>query len=137
MRNAILLLLMLVVGLPVFGDSDMTKITIKVVDENGKPIDRANVRLKFKQGRRKSTAALVKINHSWELKTTQEGVAELPPIPKGDVLVQVTAQGRQSFGDTLTIDQDQKTIDVVLKKPQRQYSVHGDKDPRTGDERTK
>ena len=128
MRKLVLLLLLLIACVPGFADSDLTKVTIKVVDERGKPIERANVRLVFKQGRRKLT--LTKIRRSWELKTTQEGMATVPQIPKGDILVQVTAKFRQSYGETLTVEEDEKTVEVTLLPPQKQYSVHGDNDPR-------
>ncbi len=128
MRKVILLVLFLATCLPSFADSDFTRIVVKVVDERGKPIDRANVRLVFKQGRRKIT--MKKITRSWELKTSQEGTAKLPGIPKGDILIQVTAKNHQSFGDTFTIEEDEKQVDVVLKPPQAPYSVHGPNDPR-------
>jgi hypothetical protein len=128
MRNVLLLLVLLVSWLPTFADSDYTHITVKVTDEKGRPIERANVRLVFKQGRKKLT--MKKIKRSWELKTSQEGLAKLPELPKGDVMIQVTAQYHQSFGDTFTIEDDEKTIEVVLKPPQKPYSVHGDNDPR-------
>ncbi|MEO5926570.1 MAG: carboxypeptidase-like regulatory domain-containing protein [Bryobacteraceae bacterium] len=128
MRNVILLVLCLAACLPSFADSDVTRVTVKVVDDRGKPIDRANVRLVFKQGRRKST--LKKIKRSWELKTSQEGTAKLPGIPKGDIMIQVTAKNHQSFGDTFTIEEDEKLVEITLKPPQEPYSVHGPNDPR-------
>jgi len=128
MRKVILLVLLLAMCLPSFADSDYTLVTVKVTDDRGKPVDRANVRLVFKQGRRKLT--MKKIKRSWELKTTQEGTAKLPGIPKGDILIQVTAKNHQSFGDTFTIEEDEKLVEVSLKPPQAPYSVHGPNDPR-------
>ncbi len=128
MRKVILLVLLLAMCLPSFADSDYTLVTVKVTDDRGKPVDRANVRLVFKQGRRKLT--LKKIKRSWELKTTQEGTAKLPGIPKGDILIQVTAKNHQSFGETFTIEEDEKLVEVTLKPPQAPYSVHGPNDPR-------
>lgn len=128
MRNLLLLLVFLVTCLPMFADGDTTRVTVKVVDEKGRPIERANVRLVFKQGRKKTT--LQKIRRSWELKTSQEGYARVPEIPKGDILFQVTAQYKQSYGETLTIEEDEKTVEVMLKTPQKQHSEHGDNDPR-------
>ncbi len=132
MRNVILLLGLVAACLPSFADSDYTKITVKVTNTRGKPIDRANVRLVFKQGRRKLTGT--KIQRSWELKTSQEGTAKLPGIPKGDILIQVTAKDHQSFGDTFTIEEDERTIEVVLNPPQPPHSEHGPNDPRATDE---
>jgi hypothetical protein len=128
MRKVIFLVLFLATCLPSFADSDVTRITVKVTDEKGKAIDRANVRLVFKQGRRKLTLKLIK--RSWELKTSQEGTAKLPGIPKGDILIQVTAKNHQSFGDTFTIEEDERVVEVTLKAPQAPYSVHGPNDPR-------
>lgn len=128
MRNVILVLLVLALCLPSFADSDYTYITVKVTDDKGRPIDRANVRLVFKQGRRKLT--LSKIKRSWELKTSQEGTAKLPGIPKGDILIQVTAKNRQSFGNTFTIEEDERLVEITLQPPQQPYSVHGPNDPR-------
>ena len=102
--------------------ADMTKIEIKVTDEKGKPIDRANVRVVFKQGRKK--VDLRKIVHSWELKTSQDGTAHIPAVPKGDILVQVSAPYFQSYGETQVIEDDEHTVLVTLKRPQKQYSVH-------------
>lgn len=128
MRRVILLVLFLAACLPSFADSDVTRVTVKVTDDKGKPIDRANVRLVFKQGRRKLT--MKKIKRSWELKTSQEGTAKLPGIPKGDILIQITAKNHQSFGDTFTIEEDDRLVEISLKPPQDPYSVHGPNDPR-------
>ncbi|MEO8097131.1 MAG: carboxypeptidase-like regulatory domain-containing protein [Acidobacteriota bacterium] len=128
MRRAIFILLLAAACVPVWADSDLTKLEIKVVDDRGKPIERANVRVVFKQGRRKLT--MKKIRRSWELKTSQEGYARIPGIPKGDILIQVTAKNHQSFGDTFTIEEDERLVNVELKPPQVPFSVHGPNDPR-------
>ncbi len=135
MRNVLRLVLLLTLCLPSFADSDFTRVTVKVTDERGRPIDRANVRLVFKQGRRKLT--MKKIRRSWELKTSQEGTARLPGIPKGDIMIQVTAKNHQSFGDTFTIEEDEKEVAITLKAPQAPYSVHGTNDPRAKEGQTK
>ena len=132
MRKVILLLSFVLASLPAFAAGDYTFITVKVTNGKGKPIDRANVRLVFKQGRSKVT--LSKLQRSWELKTSQEGVAKLPQIPKGDILIQVTAKNHQSFGETFTIEEDERTVEVVLNPPQPAHSVHGPNDPRATDE---
>ena len=106
-------------------EDGLVRLTIKVTEEDGKtPIDRANVRVVFKQGRRRATLAMTKVQHSWELKTTQDGIATIPPIPQGDILIQVTADWHQTFGETFTIEEPVHTVEVKLKDPQRQYSVY-------------
>lgn len=135
MRKVISLILFLALCIPSFADSDYTYVTVKVTDEKGRPIDRANVRLVFKQGRRKIT--MKKITRSWELKTSQEGTAKLPGIPKGDILIQVTAKNQQSFGNTFTIEEDERLVEVTLQPPQKPYSVHGPNDPRPKEQQEK
>src|SRR5262249_17249158 len=102
--------------------ADRTKLEIHVTNENGRPVERAAVTVKFKQGRDK--IKLTKIQRDWELRTTQEGVAKIPAIPKGKVLIMVTAKNHQTFGETFEVSQDEQIIEVVLKPPQAQYSAH-------------
>src|SRR5215212_5018964 len=74
-----------------------TKLRIEVKNVDGKPIDRASVLVKFVEGR--SIVKLgKKIRTSWELKTNQEGVASIPPVPQGKILVQIIAKNYQTFG---------------------------------------
>ena len=61
---------------------------------------------------------------SWELKSSQEGMAKIPSIPKGKILVQIIAKNYQTYGETYDIDDDERTVEIVLKDPQSQYSVH-------------
>ena len=105
---------------PLAQADDTTRITVKVTEPDGKPIDRANVRVVFKEGRHK--IKLTKIQHSWEMKTSQDGIVKIPAIEKGDILIQVTADYHQSFGKTFEIMEDEREIDVTLKDPQSQYS---------------
>jgi hypothetical protein len=115
-----LLLALLTIG-PLFG-KDLTKITVVVTNNSGKPVERANVLVKF-GGR-----SIVKLGHkvvtTWEMRSTQEGVAEIPEMPKGKILVQVTAKGFQTFGQTFDVTEDERTIEVTLNPPQQQYSAN-------------
>ena len=118
MRN---LLFLLALCLPVAA-ADLTTLSIHVTNENGKPVDRAAVVVKFVKGRH--PIKMTKIRKSWELRTSQEGNAKIPPIPKGDVLIQVIAKNYQTFGQTFEIEEDERTIEIALKPPQKQYSAH-------------
>jgi hypothetical protein len=108
--------------LPAAAD-DTTKLQIVVTNQNGKPVDRASVIVKFVQGR-SVTKLGAKIRKSWELKSSQEGVAKIPAIPKGKILIQVIAQNYQTFGKTFDVDEDERTIEIMLNPPQPQYSAH-------------
>lgn len=116
------LLLLGALALPVFA-GDLTKLKVVVTDTAGKPVDRADVVVKFVEGR-----SIVKfgkkIRTSWEVHTTQDGTAEVPELPKGKILIQVIAKNYQTFGQTFDVGEDEKAIEVTLKPPQQQYSAH-------------
>lgn len=102
---------------------DVTTLTVTVKSPYGNPVDNASVIVKFVKGRSKAKLGK-KIMTSWEQRTNQEGVAKIPPVPQGSILVQVIAKGYQTFGQTFDIEEEQKTIEVKLNPPQAQYSSH-------------
>jgi hypothetical protein len=103
----------------------MTKLQVEVKTLGGKPIDRAGVIVRFVEGR--SVVKLGKrIRTTYELRTNQEGLARIPEIPQGKILVQVIAKGYQTFGQTFEVEEPEKTIQINLKPPQPQYSSHQD-----------
>ncbi len=103
--------------------ADMTTLTIHVTTQSGKPIDHASVVVKFVQGRSKVKFGK-KIRTEFELHTNEEGIAKIPPIPQGTILIQVIAKDYQTFGDNFDIDEAEKTVDIKLNPPQAQYSAH-------------
>jgi hypothetical protein len=110
-------------ALPLAADTPMTRIQIEVKNHHGKPIDRAAVVVKFVEGRSIKKFGK-KIKTSWELRTNQEGLVKIPEIPQGNILIQVIAKGYQTFGDTMEITEEEKTVEIKLKPPQAQHSVH-------------
>ena len=102
---------------------DTTKLQIRVTNLEGRPIDRAAVVARFVKGRSKVKLGK-KVWRHWETRTNQEGVAKIPEIPQGDILIQVIAKGYQTFGNTFDINEDEKTVDIELNPPQPQYSAH-------------
>jgi hypothetical protein len=127
MRNIVVLLsaILLAFSLPLLAEDeeDMTRIRVEVKTTGGKPIERAGVIVRFVEGR--SIAKLgKKIRTSWEMRTNQEGVAKMPSLPQGKVMIQVIAKGFQTFGQTYDIDEAEKTIEIKLNRPQAQYSSH-------------
>jgi 5-hydroxyisourate hydrolase-like protein (transthyretin family) len=103
--------------------SAMTKLSVHVTTLSGKPIDHADVVVKFVSGR--SIVELgKKIMTSWEVRSNQEGMAKVPEIPQGTILIQVIAKGYQTFGQTFEVNQIEKTIEVTMNSPQEQYSAH-------------
>jgi len=100
-----------------------TRLQIVVTNQNGKPVDNASVIVKFVGGR--SVVKLgTKIRKEWDLKTNQEGVAKIPAIPQGKILIQIIAHNYQTFGETYDVKEEEKTIDIKLNPPQAQYTAH-------------
>jgi hypothetical protein len=108
--------------LPVLAN-DLTKLEIHVSNQVGHPVDNASVVVKFVEGRSKVKFG-AKIRKEWDLKSSQEGVVKIPPIPKGTILIQVRADNYQTFGDKFEVQEDEKLIEIKLKPPQAQYSAH-------------
>jgi len=103
--------------------ADTTKLTIQVKNDSDKPVDRASVIVKFVEGR--SYVKLgKKIRNTYELRTNQDGEASIPSIPQGKILIQIIAKGYQTFGQTFNVDEEQKTVEIKLNPPQKQYSAH-------------
>ena len=119
MRGFILLFALL---LPLLG-ADMTTLTIQVKDKAGKPVEHASVIVRFVKGH--SVVKLgKKIRTEWELQTNEEGMAKIPPIPQGTILIQINAKNYQTFGENFDVDQAERTIEITLNPPQPQYSAH-------------
>ncbi len=102
----------------------MTTLAIEVTSsETGKPVERASIVVKFVSGRDK-LKLYKKIRTSWETRTNEGGVAKLPPIPQGKILVQVIAKGYQTFGQTYDVAEEERTIEIKVNPPQPQYTAH-------------
>ena len=101
---------------------DTTNLRIVVTNQTGKPVDNASVIVKFVSGRKMKMGAKNRIE--WDMKTSQEGIAKMPRIPQGKVLIQIIAKNYQTFGKEFDIEQDEKTVEIKLNPPQPQYSAH-------------
>jgi len=103
--------------------ADTTELTLLVKTPGGKPVPNASVTIKFVKGRSAAKFGK-KIRTEWDLHTNDEGIAKLPPIPQGTILVQIHAQNYQTFGQNFDVDEEQKTLEITLNPPQPQYSAH-------------
>jgi hypothetical protein len=112
----------LLAALPMLAE-DLTKLQIRVANQVGHPIEQASVVVKFVDGRSPVKFG-AKIRKEWDLKTSQEGMIKIPPIPKGKILIQVRADHYQTFGETFDIREDERLVEITLKPPQAQYSSH-------------
>jgi len=103
----------------------MTKLTIKVHTQGGHPIESAEVIVRWNANKKHPAERYGRaVNTTYEMRTNQEGQANVPAIPQGSILVQVNAKGYQTYGKVTDIDDEEKTIDIALNPPQQQYSAH-------------
>ena|SRR5690242_1631711 len=106
-----------------FWDAPMTKLSVQVTTQGGKPIDRAGVIVRF-LGSRQPLKLGRKTRTTWEVRTNQEGMVTVPPIPQGKIQIQVIAKGYQTFGQNYEINEEEKTVEIKLNPPQTPYSAH-------------
>ena len=105
--------------------AETTKLTITVKTQGGKPVDGAEVLVRWKANAKHVRARYGRAVHTtFEMRTRQEGTATVPEIPQGNILIQINAKGYQTFGQVFTITEEEKQIDIVLNPPQQQYSAH-------------
>ena len=116
------LILSIALVLPLAG-ADMTRLTISVKSKTGKPVEHAAVVVKFIKGHSLMKLGK-KIRTEWELQTNQQGIAKIPPIPQGTILVQIIAKNFQTFGQSFDVDEENKTLEITLNPPQPQYTAH-------------
>ena len=121
--RAVLLAALLSGALAAHAAAPMTKLNISVKTQAGRPIDRASVVVRFVEGH--SVVKLGKaVRTTFELRTNQEGQANVPEIPQGKIRIQVIAKGYQTFGQLFDVTEEEKTIPITLNPPQQQYSAH-------------
>jgi hypothetical protein len=107
-------------SLPFVAAAEDTRLTVEVTSaDTGKPIDRASVVVKFRHG---INVNLKKMITHWETRTNQDGKVILPPMPHGEITVQVIAGNFQTFGDVFQLTDKEQTITIKLNRPQAQYS---------------
>jgi hypothetical protein len=106
-------------------EGNTTKLTISVKTQGGKPVDRAEVIVRWKANAKHPRASFGRaVRTTFELRSNQLGEANVPTVPKGNILIQVNAKGYQTFGKVFEINEDERTVEVTLNPPQQQYSSH-------------
>lgn len=98
---------------------EWTTLRVVVQDENGNPVPRAAVVIRELKGKN-----LKKIGTTFELKTSMEGSAPVPPLPRGPVMVQVISEGFKTHGERIDLSELEQTLTIKLQSPQAQHSVH-------------
>jgi hypothetical protein len=102
-----------------------TKIKIVVKTLSDRPIDRAEVILRWNANAKHPRASFGRnIRTQFESRSNQDGTVTFPDVPQGSILIQVNAKGYQTFGQVYDIDEEDKTVEVKLNPPQQQYTSH-------------
>lgn len=99
-------------------DIPMTKLRLRVLNDEGKPVGNASVYVRF------YADAGFRHHHNLaelDLKTNQDGTVKVPPVPQGKILIQVIATGWHTFGKWYDVEQDQDSIEIKLEAPPHWY----------------
>ncbi len=103
----------------------LTKITVRVKTAGGKPVDRAEVIIRWNANAKHPRAGFSRaVRTTFEVRSNQDGEVSVPSVPKGNILIQVHAKGYQTFGKVFDVNEDERTFDVALNPPQQQYTAH-------------
>jgi hypothetical protein len=95
-----------------------TSVHVVVTDaDTGKPINQARLTLRFREPGSAPKLKLPKMI-SYSAKTNSQGRYKFTDIPKGTILLLVTADRHQSFGKEIELEDDNQIVQVKLKKPQ-------------------
>ena len=98
-------------------ESKEANVTVLVTSEKtGKPIRNARLTLRFGKSGKKIRKGLRR--RSWSAKTNSKGSYRFTYVPKGRIVLLVTAENHQSLGKEFEVYDDEATIEVRLKKPQ-------------------
>jgi hypothetical protein len=85
--------------------------------DTGKPINQARLTLRFRVPGDPGKLRIPK-TISYSAKTNSQGRYKFTDIPKGTILLLVTAERRQSFGKEIELEEDNQVVEVKLRKPQ-------------------
>ncbi len=94
--------------------ADDTGVRLRIEVTGGdKPVDAASVYVRYVVKHTLGKDENVEMN----VKTSPEGIALIPTVPRGKVIVQVVAEGWRPFGQSIDATQDQQVVKVHLERP--------------------
>jgi hypothetical protein len=99
-------------------DAQMTKLKLRVLTNDGKPVGNASVYVRFyADGGFLHHDKLAEL----DLKTNQDGSVKVPEIPQGKILIQVIAKGWHTFGKWYDVEKEEESIVINLEPPPHWY----------------
>ena len=94
------------------------RMTVEVTGgDTNKPVENASVYFKFVDERTMRKDKKYELN----VKTNRDGVAHIPDVPLGKVLIQIVAEGWKTYGKWYDITDQKQTIKIHLDKPPKWY----------------
>jgi hypothetical protein len=124
-KSLLLTAAVVLTGAMLWAVTAMTTLKIVVKTQAGKPVDHAEIIIQWNANAKHPRSSFAKnVNTKFEMRSNQEGEATMPPIPQGNIRVQVNAKGYQTFGQIYVVDEEEQTIEVKLNPPQQQYTSH-------------
>ena len=103
---------------PVADASGSTRLRVEVTGgDNSSPVDMASVYVKFVTKRALAKDAKTEMN----VKTNREGVAIVPVVPRGKIILQVVAKGWKPYGENFDLAKDEEVLRVHLARPPKWY----------------
>jgi hypothetical protein len=98
--------------------SGMTRLRIRVIDANEKPVGNASVYVRYyTAGGFLHHEKLEELN----FKTNQDGSVKVPEIPQGKILIQVIAKGWHTYGKWYDVEQSEESVPIKLDPPPHWY----------------
>ncbi len=97
-------------------DRAPNKLRIEITaGEKSVPVDMASIYVRFvnSDGYKELKDKKFELN----LKSNREGIASLPPVPRGKVTIQVIAPGWKTFGKVYELIDEEQTVKIHLDKP--------------------
>jgi hypothetical protein len=98
--------------------SGSTRLRVEVTGgDASSPVDMASVYVKFVTKRALAKDAKTEMN----VKTNREGVAVVPVVPRGKIILQVVANGWKPYGENFDLAKDEEVLKVHLVRPPKWY----------------
>jgi hypothetical protein len=99
-------------------DPSMTKIRLRVTNNQDKPVPNASVYIRYNE-----SGGLFHKDHLSEMnfKTNDDGSVKVPEVPIGKVLIQIVAKGYHTYGKWYDIAKDPDEISIKLDPPPHWY----------------
>jgi hypothetical protein len=103
---------------PAADASGTTRLRVEVTGgDKSSPVDMASVYVKFVTKHAMAKDAKTEMN----VKTNREGVAVVPVVPRGKIILQVVANGWKPYGENFDLAKDEEVLRVHLVRPPKWY----------------